>query len=131
MLRLRSAGKRQPLGLGRYPEVTLAEARERAQQLLQEARKGVDLGLPRSAPNAALRSPQPQNKRLSRSALARTSKRTQPTVPPRWGSVCKEFALACARARSGLLGGATGPLATRPQQVKGVAGRTSQIGECL
>lgn len=43
ILRLRVAGQRQPIGLGSYPQVSLAEAREQARKLSLEARGGVNL----------------------------------------------------------------------------------------
>ena len=43
ILRLRVAGQRQPIGLGSYPQVSLAEAREQARKLSLEAKGGVNL----------------------------------------------------------------------------------------
>jgi integrase len=43
ILRVRVGDKRQPFGLGSYPQVSLAEAREQAKQLVADARKGVNL----------------------------------------------------------------------------------------
>ncbi len=43
ILRLRVAGQRQPIGLGSYPQVSLADAREQARKLSLEAKGGVNL----------------------------------------------------------------------------------------
>ncbi len=43
ILRVQVAGKRSPVGLGAYPQVTLAEARETARKLSNEAKAGVNL----------------------------------------------------------------------------------------
>ena len=43
ILRLRVAGVREPIGLGSYPQVSLAEAREQAKKLSLEAKGGVNL----------------------------------------------------------------------------------------
>lgn len=43
ILRIRTASKRQPMGLGSFPQVSLAQAREQAKQLLHDARQGVSL----------------------------------------------------------------------------------------
>ena len=43
ILRLQVAGERQPIGLGSYPQVSLAEAREQARKLSLEAKGGVNL----------------------------------------------------------------------------------------
>lgn len=70
VLRLRMAGKRQPLGLGPYPQVTLAEAREQARQLVQEARKGVDLMAKKRALRSALLAKATKNKTFAECAAA-------------------------------------------------------------
>jgi len=43
ILRVQVAGERQPIGLGPYPQVSLADAREHARRLALEARGGVNL----------------------------------------------------------------------------------------
>ena len=43
VLRIKNGSKRVPLGLGPYPQLTLKEAREKARELVLEARDGVDL----------------------------------------------------------------------------------------
>lgn len=70
VLRLRTAGKRQPLGLGPYPQVTLAEAREQARHLVQEARKGVDLIAKKRALRSALLAAATKNKTFAECAAA-------------------------------------------------------------
>jgi integrase len=68
LLRLRTAGKRQPLGLGPYPQVTLAEAREQARQLVQEARKGIDLIAKKRALRSTLLAAAAKNKTFAECA---------------------------------------------------------------
>ena len=43
ILRLRVAGKRSPIGLGSYPQVSLAQARDMAKKLSLDANGGIDL----------------------------------------------------------------------------------------
>jgi len=43
LLRVRSGNQRQPIGLGSYPQVSLAEAREQAKLLSAKARLGINL----------------------------------------------------------------------------------------
>jgi integrase len=43
ILRLMIGGKRHPIGLGSYPQVTLASAREKARDLISDAKAGVNL----------------------------------------------------------------------------------------
>ena len=54
ILRLRIAGERQLIGLGSYPQVSLAEAREQARKLSAEARGGVNLIARKRAKRSAL-----------------------------------------------------------------------------
>ena len=70
ILRHRSAGKRRPLGLGAYPAVSLAEAREQARGLLQDARKGVDLVAQKRARLSALIVAASRQKTFEECALA-------------------------------------------------------------
>ncbi|KQT10321.1 hypothetical protein ASG30_10775 [Ramlibacter sp. Leaf400] len=53
VLRVRVAGQRQVVGLGPYPQVSLAEAREAAKKLVAEARQGVDLRAKKRAQRSA------------------------------------------------------------------------------
>ncbi len=54
ILRVQVAGKRSPVGLGAYPQVTLAEARETARKLANEAKGGVNLVARKRAQRSAL-----------------------------------------------------------------------------
>jgi hypothetical protein len=54
ILRLRVAGKRHPIGLGSYPQLTLAEAREQARKLTLEAKGGINLVARKRAQRSAL-----------------------------------------------------------------------------
>ncbi len=58
MLRLVVGGKRREMGLGRWPDVSLAEARERASEARRQLRDGVD-------PIAARQAEQRKSQRLS------------------------------------------------------------------
>ena len=62
ILRLRIAGVRQPIGLGSYPQVTLAEAREQARKLSLEAKSGVNLLASKRAKRSALIAAASKNK---------------------------------------------------------------------
>ncbi len=62
ILRLRVAGQRQPIGLGSYPQVSLAEAREQAKRLSLEARGGVNLLARKRAQRSALIAAASRNK---------------------------------------------------------------------
>jgi integrase len=62
ILRLRIAGDRQPIGLGSYPQVGLAEAREQARQLALEAKGGVNLIARKRAQRSALLAAASRNK---------------------------------------------------------------------
>lgn len=62
ILRLRIAGHRQPIGLGSYPQVSLAEARELAKKLALEAKGGVNLLARKRAQRSALLAAVSRNK---------------------------------------------------------------------
>ena len=62
ILRLRIAGERQLIGLGSYPQVSLAEAREQARKLSAEARGGVNLIARKRAQRSALIAAASRNK---------------------------------------------------------------------
>ncbi len=62
ILRLQVAGQRQPIGLGSYPQVTLAEAREQARKLSLEAKGGVNLLARKRAQKSALIAAASKNK---------------------------------------------------------------------
>jgi hypothetical protein len=54
LLRTMVGAKRREIGLGSYPTVTLAQARERGREALDKIRKGVDPVVERAAARAAL-----------------------------------------------------------------------------
>lgn len=62
ILRLRVAGVREPIGLGSYPQVSLAEAREQAKKLSLEAKGGVNLLARKRAQRSALIAAASRNK---------------------------------------------------------------------
>jgi integrase len=62
ILRLRVAGQRQPIGLGPYPQVSLADARELARKLSLEAKGGVNLLARKRAQRSALIAASAKNK---------------------------------------------------------------------
>ena len=70
ILRLRIAGQRQPIGLGSYPQISLAEARELAKKLSLEAKGGVDLLARRRAQRSALIAAASKNKTFQQCADA-------------------------------------------------------------
>ena len=53
ILRIRIAEKRQVVGLGSYPQVSLASAREEATKLTLEAKQGVNLSQRKKAQHSA------------------------------------------------------------------------------
>ena len=54
ILRVKVGDQRQPIGLGPYPQVSLAEAREHAKKLVVEAKQGVNLKAKKRAERSAL-----------------------------------------------------------------------------
>lgn len=70
ILRLRVAGQRQPIGLGSYPQVSLAEAREQARKLSLEAKGGVNLVARKRAQRSALIEAAAKNKTFRECAEA-------------------------------------------------------------
>jgi integrase len=54
ILRVKVGDQRQPIGLGSYPQVSLASAREQAAKLVIEARQGVNLVAQKRAQRSAL-----------------------------------------------------------------------------
>ena len=62
ILRIRTASKRQPMGLGSFPQVSLAQAREQAKQLLHDARQGVNLVDRKKSQRSALLAAAAKNK---------------------------------------------------------------------
>ena len=54
ILRVRVGDTRDPIGLGPYPQVSLAEAREKAKKLVEDARRGINLLEQKRASRSAL-----------------------------------------------------------------------------
>ncbi|MDN5871356.1 MAG: integrase arm-type DNA-binding domain-containing protein [Nitrococcus sp.] len=54
VLRIRMSGRRRDIGIGSYPEVSLARAREQAREMRAQAREGLDPIESRAAARAAL-----------------------------------------------------------------------------
>ena len=54
ILRLMVGGRRQPIGLGSYPQVSLAEAREQARELASKAKMGINLLAHKRAQRSAM-----------------------------------------------------------------------------
>ena len=70
ILRLRVAGQRQHIGLGSYPQVSLAEAREQSRKLSLDAKSGVNLIARKRALRSALIAEASKNKTFKECALA-------------------------------------------------------------
>jgi len=70
VLRLMSAGQRQVLGLGSYPQVSLAEAREHARKLSIESKSGVNLLARKRAQRSSLIAESTKNKTFKECAQA-------------------------------------------------------------
>jgi hypothetical protein len=62
ILRVKVGDDRQPIGLGSYPQVSLAEAREQAKKLVIEAKQGINLKSKKRADRSALLSAASKNK---------------------------------------------------------------------
>lgn len=70
ILRVKVGDQRQPIGLGSYPQVSLASAREQAAKLVIEARQGVDLKAKKKAQRSALMVAVAKNKTFKECAEA-------------------------------------------------------------
>ena len=70
ILRVRVGDKRQPFGLGSYPQVSLAEAREQAKKLVADARQGVNPKDKKKSARSALLSAAARNKTFQECADA-------------------------------------------------------------
>ncbi len=70
ILRVKVGDSRQPIGLGPYPQVSLASAREQAAKLVLEARQGVNLKAKKRAQRSALISAASKNKTFRECAEA-------------------------------------------------------------
>ena len=62
ILRVKVGDDRQPIGLGSYPQVSLAEAREQAKKLVIDAKQGINLKAKKRADRSALLSAASKNK---------------------------------------------------------------------
>jgi integrase len=70
ILRVQVAGQRHPVGLGAFPQVSLAEAREQARKLASEAKGGVNLLARKRAQRSALIAAASRNKTFTECAEA-------------------------------------------------------------
>jgi len=70
ILRVKVGDQRQPIGLGSYPQVSLAEAREMAKKLVIEAKQGVNLKQKKRTERSALLSAAAKNKTFKECAEA-------------------------------------------------------------
>jgi len=70
ILRLMVGGQRQPIGLGSYPQVSLAAARDKARMLVTEAKAGVNLLARKRAQRSALLANAAKNKTFKECAEA-------------------------------------------------------------
>lgn len=70
ILRVKVGDQRQPIGLGSYPQVSLASAREQAAKLVIDARQGVDLKAKKKAQRSALMVAAAKNKTFKECAEA-------------------------------------------------------------
>ena len=70
ILRIKVGDQRQPIGLGSYPQVSLAVAREQAAKLVMEAKQGVNLKAKKRAQRSSLISAASKNKTFKECAEA-------------------------------------------------------------
>ena len=70
ILRIKVGDQRQPIGLGSYPQVSLAAAREQAAKLVLEAKQGVNLKAKKRALRSSLLSAAAKNKTFKECAQA-------------------------------------------------------------
>jgi len=70
ILRVKVGDDRQPIGLGSYPQVSLAEAREQAKKMVIDAKQGVNLKAKKRADRSALLSAASKNKTFKECAEA-------------------------------------------------------------
>jgi integrase len=68
ILRIKVGDERQPIGLGSYPQVSLAAAREQAAKLAIEAKQGVNLKAKKTAQKSALIAAAAKNKTFQKCA---------------------------------------------------------------
>jgi integrase len=70
ILRIKVGDDRQPIGLGSYPQVSLAEAREQAKKLVIDAKQGINLKAKKRAERSALLTAASKNKTFKECAEA-------------------------------------------------------------
>lgn len=70
ILRVKVGDQRQPIGLGSYPQVSLADAREQAGKLVMEAKQGVNLKAKKRAHRSSLIAAAAKNKTFRECAEA-------------------------------------------------------------
>ena len=70
ILRVKVGDQRQPIGLGSYPQVSLAAAREQAAKLVMEAKQGVNLKVKKLAQRSSLIAAAAKNKAFRECAEA-------------------------------------------------------------
>jgi integrase len=96
ILRLRVAGHRQPIGLGSYPQVSLADAREQARRLSLDAKGGVNLAARKRAQRSALIAAASKNKTFTECAEAymeaHASDYTNKKHRKQWASTLEAYA---------------------------------------
>lgn len=96
ILRVQVAGQRQPVGLGAFPQVSLAEAREQARKLASEAKGGVNLLARKRAQRSALIAAASKNKTFTECAQAymeaHTSDYTNEKHRKQWPATLEAYA---------------------------------------
>lgn len=96
ILRVMVGSKRQHLGLGSYPKVSLAEAREKARPMVSDARQGVDIKAQRKAARDALLAAQARSKTFRECAVAfmaaHSANYTSDKHRKQWGATLERYA---------------------------------------
>jgi integrase len=96
ILRMRIGGKRQPVGLGSYPQVSLAEARDQAKKLSTEAKSGVNLVAKKRAQRSSMIAAASKNKTFKECAEAymeaHASDYTNEKHRKQWASTLETYA---------------------------------------
>jgi len=96
LLRVRVGETRHPVGLGPFPQVSLAEARERAKRLVVEAKSGINLKLKKQTDKSALLSENQKKKTFKQCAIeymeAHCSDYRSEKHRKQWGSTLETYA---------------------------------------
>jgi len=96
ILRVMSAAQRQLVGLGSYPQVSLAEAREQARQLSADARTGINLVARKKAQRSAMIAEAAKKKTFKECAVAymdaHASDYTNEKHRKQWASTLETYA---------------------------------------